>query len=384
MSIVGLSKIIERNAESLSKKRNVVAVAAGKKWVDGKPSDQDAIIILVEKKESLSTLDSSDVIPRIVEGIITDVVGKTGIFEAQSYTRKERPAPAGISCGHPGVTAGTIGGYFHDGPGKMVMLSNNHVIANQNNARIGDLISQPGRRDGGQSNDRIGYLRRFKTLRTINREDSAIASVVPNLVQDQIKTIGRIKGFNLRPYIGMRVQKVGRTTEKTSGRIVGLHATVYVRYRTSTLRFVDQIITTGMSKGGDSGSLLLDSSNRVVGLLFAGSSTMTIHNYIKYPISTYGLKVIGFKPVRRQSRRVIRLRSRRRRVRRLRGRTSRPARRRPRRSRRVRTRPRVRRRSYRSSYRARRRRYSYRRRYSRRYNRSRSYAIGGVVCARSD
>ena len=40
-------------------------------------------------------------------------------------------------------------------------------------------------------------------------------------------------------------------------------------------RFARQIVTSAMSAGGDSGSLLLDMDNRAVGLLFAGSPTVT-------------------------------------------------------------------------------------------------------------
>ena len=46
-------------------------------------------------------------------------------------------------------------------------------------------------------------------------------------------------------------------------------------------RFVGQIITTPMSAGGDSGSAVLDMNGKVVGLLFAGSDSVTILNPIQ-------------------------------------------------------------------------------------------------------
>jgi hypothetical protein len=60
-----------------------------------------------------------------------------------------------------------------------------------------------------------------------------------------------------------------------------LNATVNVGYMTArgprTARFTGQVITQPMSQGGDSGSLIVDSTeNRAVGLLFAGSSMATI------------------------------------------------------------------------------------------------------------
>ena len=46
-------------------------------------------------------------------------------------------------------------------------------------------------------------------------------------------------------------------------------------------RFIDQIVTTCISAGGDSGSLVSTLDNVAVGLLFAGSSVATIINQIE-------------------------------------------------------------------------------------------------------
>jgi hypothetical protein len=48
-----------------------------------------------------------------------------------------------------------------------------------------------------------------------------------------------------------------------------------------TARFRDQFVTTGISAGGDSGSLVTTLDNVAVGLLFAGSSISTIINPIE-------------------------------------------------------------------------------------------------------
>lgn len=46
-------------------------------------------------------------------------------------------------------------------------------------------------------------------------------------------------------------------------------------------RFKDQIVTTDISAGGDSGSLVTTLDNVAVGLLFGGSSIATIINQIE-------------------------------------------------------------------------------------------------------
>ena len=50
-------------------------------------------------------------------------------------------------------------------------------------------------------------------------------------------------------------------------------------------RFTDQLMAGPMSQGGDSGSAVLDSNNRLVGLLFAGSENSTIINRIEHVFS---------------------------------------------------------------------------------------------------
>jgi hypothetical protein len=78
------------------------------------------------------------------------------------------------------------------------------------------------------------------------------------------------------------VQKTGRTTHYTVGRITAISATVDVGYGGGRVaRFRDQIVTTNMSAGGDSGSLVTTQDNVAVGLLFAGSSIATIVNQIE-------------------------------------------------------------------------------------------------------
>ena len=78
--------------------------------------------------------------------------------------------------------------------------------------------------------------------------------------------------------IGDFVKKSGRTTEHTQGFVQAVFATVQVKYDLfQKATFIDQIICSqspaeeDFSAPGDSGSLVYDSQNRCVGLLFAGS-----------------------------------------------------------------------------------------------------------------
>jgi hypothetical protein len=100
--------------------------------------------------------------------------------------------------------------------------------------------------------------------------------------------------------LGMRVQKYGRTTGHTVGRVTGINATLDVNYRGNVARFTGQIMISGdgFSTGGDSGSLivtkgLLLADRRPVGLLFAGSPTNTVANPIDLVLDRFGVTIDG-------------------------------------------------------------------------------------------
>jgi len=83
--------------------------------------------------------------------------------------------------------------------------------------------------------------------------------------------------------VGDRVQKSGRTTGYTTGEILAEGVTVEVEFGPGQVAmFENQIIADNMSAGGDSGSTVFKMNGDAIGLLFAGSDTVTILNPIQY------------------------------------------------------------------------------------------------------
>lgn len=114
------------------------------------------------------------------------------------------------------------------------------------------------------------------TTITTNLMDCALARPVDTtMFSDQILGIGVVRNYR-SPELGMQIRKSGRTTGLTQSIVTLLNATVDVGYEGRTARFVEQVICEPMSKGGDSGSLVVDSDNNAVGLLFAGSNLATL------------------------------------------------------------------------------------------------------------
>ncbi len=301
----------ERFTPALMRIPGVVGTAVGLL-----PNGRAAVRVFLESGEARGLPAALDGVP-----VATQVTGR--FMALSDPTTRQRPAPVGFSVGHPSITAGTFGARVKNGSGQVFVLSNNHVLANQNDASIGDPALQPGPYDGGTiANDQVGTLYAFQpidfSLSGQNTMDAAIALTttanmgnatpaddgygLPNAV---IWGDANHDGVfdNKSALLGLNVAKYGRTTKLTQGQITGINATVEICYEVlfifciKSAYFVDQIIVEpgGFSGGGDSGSLIVaaDPNRNPVALLFAGSSTQTIANRIDLVLNHFGVSVDG-------------------------------------------------------------------------------------------
>ncbi len=325
LSAEGLSRLqgahaaaVEALLDPAKPRANVVGFGDGLKWTKGQPTGTPALVVLVTQKLEKDQVSAADLVPAKVSDIDTDVLAVGELFAGgdappeagpQTLARRLRPAEGGYSVGHVRITAGTIATCVYDIlpggtvsppahgigiPPRYYILSNNHVLANSNAAALGDPIVQPGPFDGGvDPADRIARLSRFIPItfeppvpRALhnNLVDAAVAAGEFHDLDREIYWTGYVRGWRRKAgvTVGTLVKKTGRTTNFTTGRITAINATVDVGYgggRVARLR--DQIVTTNISAGGDSGSLVLTLDNVAVGLLFAGSSIATIVNQIE-------------------------------------------------------------------------------------------------------
>jgi hypothetical protein len=329
---IGVKLAIEakrRYVDTLLQRKNVVACGVGFKESEGTVTEEPCIVVGVRQKVPKAQLAPDDLVPQMLGDVKTDVQ-EVGTFYALAGEReRHRPAFPGISCGHVDVTAGTIGCLARKGE-DVFILSNNHVLANTNNASQGDAIIQPGKYDGGTTADQIATLEEWVPLRMGTEEsDCPLANVVVqvlNAIAGATGSSSRLTAFRERPAenqvdcaiarplsadlvkpdildigipkgvhegaLGMEVQKTGRTTGHTTGRITQVDVTVQVDYQGQAVTFVDQFMATGMSSGGDSGSAVLDMEGYVIGLLFAGSDVATLINPIQLVTDALGVEIV--------------------------------------------------------------------------------------------
>ena len=207
---------------------------------------------------------------------------------------------------------GTLGALIEDTAKNQYILSNNHVLAESDQGRIGDTIDEPGLIDDGcvPLSQAGSTLRPVGTLKYVvplaskqSNVDAALATVLPGAIDPtgsilQLDGSSSASGGNLGaapPVAGtgeqlnasnlgsMELVKSGRTTGLTCSTVDSVDLSVRINYFKdcaetepySTKTFTNQIGIAGerFSDSGDSGALVVDASNaEPVALLFSGGT----------------------------------------------------------------------------------------------------------------
>jgi hypothetical protein len=291
-----------------------VGIGLGEPGGPGVPGSPTLAIFVMEKR-SIDQVRSVVVESFGVQaaGDVPLTVHESGIIDAQTHRFRIRPAPGGVSVGHFKITAGTIGclcvGRSAPRNSRLMILSNNHVLANCNDAVFGDCIVQPGPYDGGRCPaDQIAILERFVPVvfgGGTNYVDCATGWCWPDRVRRELIYLSggaayffRISHQPAYPQLGWLVGKSGRTTQLTAGRIVAINWSGWVGYGAHgraffTGQFVVQGTNGNFSEPGDSGSSVWtwDAYRRPVGLLFAGGGGFTICNPMPWVVSALDINL---------------------------------------------------------------------------------------------
>ncbi|MCU0468613.1 MAG: SH3 domain-containing protein [Arcicella sp.] len=290
--IIAKKREIERE---LLNRNGVTGVDIGYKYKNGKRTRQIVIRVYVAKKQVYLT--KTEKIPKTIQGIKTDVIEAHASFHVDDkpYT----PITGGISFGQSekfrlvepdGTVAmiseqGTLGAIVRDNlTEKPMFLTNHHVtkvmtsMTEDRSGKVGDIFDQPNLvgNDGKPfPNASVGKLARFAINPLVDAAVIEYQSTRP--FTEEVKDIGKIAG-TAKATLGMKVRKRGRTTELTYGIVDGIDAVTAIQG--SDITFQHQMVivpdTTKnavFSNAGDSGSVIVNEQNKVVGLLFAGIPT---------------------------------------------------------------------------------------------------------------
>jgi len=205
---------------------------------------------------------------------------------------------------------GTLGALVADRDNNLFILSNNHVLAESDQARAGDTIVQPALVDlncNPQAGRTVGSLRYVVPIESSQSNvDAALAAATPAVdgtgailqlgpaVNGVLSPAAPAEGTGETLTAGLlnqlRVVKSGRTTGLTCSTVNTVNLSVQVDYYYDcaetkpyyTKTYVNQIGMPGISfaDSGDSGALVLDAANaQPVGLFFASGADDTNHGF---------------------------------------------------------------------------------------------------------
>jgi len=288
--------IQDRNTAQLMSQKGVVGTATG--------LDDDGNVVI---RVYTSGADEPQ-IPAMLEGtpVQTVLTGpihawwadpKAGAQAAQNPKSKfARPVPIGVSsmADTSFCAAATLGCRVKDANGNVYALSCNHVYALENQGQIGVTpASQPSPLDVNCqviSADDFGTLSKFISIDFSggnNTVDCAIVKTSTGLVGNSTPSdgYGTPRSSTVAASLFQSVQKYGRTSGLTTGTVNAVNVTVVVGYDSGNATFVNQIEVaarrrSSLGQPGDSGSLVVDTQRRPVGLLFAGGGGLTFCNPI--------------------------------------------------------------------------------------------------------
>src|SRR5271157_1487678 len=280
------SSLLGVRAQSVKRVSRPRTIAVGLSWAAANDYRlavrvQHPLLLRGKEVESLRQLAKGEIDVQYI-GIVRKLAGP-------GIQTQVRPLQMGASVGHFQVTAGSIGAFVQDAAQTMI-LSNNHVLANENLAAPGDHILQPGTADNGTDPaDAVATLTRFIPIDFVNHNlvDCAVGGLMGGIGFDSssLGALGQLNGVRTTA-LGQDepVAKLGRTTGPTRGTITAVELdNVTVEYGAGDAVFDQQIeIQAGegepFSLGGDSGSLIVDGNMQAVGLLFAGTDSGGVNN----------------------------------------------------------------------------------------------------------
>lgn len=278
-SLREIAAIKKAHQQELFRIPGVSGVSVGRRSVGGELTDEIVIIVHVDEKRPLDDLPPEEVIPRSIEGIATDVRAHPRFRKLAAAPPIENlysggafnPLIGGITIGVnlPGGTtgAGTLGCFVSGAQGAGI-LTNEHVVGNSTDNNVYQPL--PGSKPSPVATVTTSILSGSLGV------DAAYCALTAN--QSYLAEIYEMSGTIAGTYgvtsLPTTVSKTGATTELTTGSINQLY---WSTWSDDGIVMYDQLYirssnTNPFAQPGDSGSVTVNGSMQVNGLLWGGSA----------------------------------------------------------------------------------------------------------------
>lgn len=288
---------------------SVITVSVGLKVVGRQPLQELCFRIYVDRKKSASEIPPHEIIPPFINDIKTDVnEAPTSITACgPSDTKKYRPLAGGtkVFSSRSFAEAGTMGCIAIDNESdSAVLLSNYHILMINGETR-GHQVAQP-KFYCDKSPCRCGEVAKIERGEWGGdaNVDAAIATLTGKHQEkwtNEVLELGAITDFPLDndgkpvnpPVPGDTVFKRGMSTSLTEGLIIEvggeddeIEVGYVIKNGTTTKKFKGQIkigpknIDKPFTRKGDSGAVIVNDLNQVIGLHFADNEVRDENNKV--------------------------------------------------------------------------------------------------------
>ena len=182
-------------------------------------------------------------------------------------------------------------------PGKRYALSATHVLARRNASETDEILAA----DDRGTPVRLGRLHKWAQFSEggdyPNKVDAALAELDSDSADSAIESLGTPGGVGYYVDYGAELRSYGAMSgEVRRGEVLDWHFRGPVWHLIDDVErlfwFRDLILCTVLSKAGDSGAAVLDSSGKIVGLVAAGNSAVSMLCPIRAVIETLGIEIV--------------------------------------------------------------------------------------------
>jgi hypothetical protein len=279
-----IRKVKATHEAHLLSQPGVTGIDIGYKYVGGRKTDEIVIRVHVREKRAVPPEQQ---VPTTLDGIKTDVLQEE--FKALADDQTYPILQGGICFGLiASMKVGTFGAVVIDNAtGTRMLLTNYHVLCHSDGTwKQNELVTQPG----DLSVKTIGPLTRAVFDGGTTKENAGVLDAAGAGIEGGSGSLPRRPHKNWIAEIGPVpggtdsldgvLRKRGRTTGLTSGTLDGSQGTYQLDYSDEGLGFrwlKDQIKiapgpgTTTFADKGDSGSVVVNENNEIVGLIVGGA-----------------------------------------------------------------------------------------------------------------
>jgi hypothetical protein len=305
--LIGLHPLAE---QQLLQYPNVHCVGVGVKETDGRLTEDLCFRVYVHKKLKRNALKKADRLPRSIMGVKVDVLERHPVVLNALPDRTEYDSLRGgvqirneFFEGDNGIGAGTIGclARTNDADNKLVGLSTQHVLTD---GLTGNPLPAVSTVEIGHprwikcccccSYNEVGDVMRVSSVATLDcgifvLDSSACSDVASSGTENLIQEIGTIAGVAQAVCYEV-VRKRGVTTGLTQGVVVD------VMFDGTNILINPCAEFPNFTQPGDSGAVIVNSANKVIGLLIGSSrtdATKGVAHHIKPVLSELNIKIAG-------------------------------------------------------------------------------------------